>query len=346
LIRAAVLLILVFGAISSPAAAMNWCSLPQIVPRTGADFEKLLPSIGPLTGCAREPSDSAHKATWSCPDDPTTADVFEGAMIFLNREPGADAHLIVLTLDRTNLDVLRGCGIVGMRDGEKFAAGNVALRDRVTMGYAGPRLTLTSVIPEGVAAIISDTKYVSEDPMVEGMWTGLHGIVVETSPWTSVRLAGQNPLTSKATAIVSAFESRGSKILSTDDAGKTIPTWKLSPPVGLAGVSEVSITGFVEHFLRAEYVMGTTSDYERFVGLLDAEYGKSTRTPKGACTYRWWESGRMTIMGEHCPGKSDLLRFTSITAADQLQQVLEKIEADEAKSGKPNAKPTIDGDML
>src|SRR3546814_4214242 len=74
----------------------------------------------------------------------------------------------------------------------------------------------------------------------------------------------------------------------------------LSPPTGLAGVTEIAIEGFAKHLHTARYSLAGTADYERYIGILDAEYGKSERRPNGDCTYRIWESGQMVVRGEHC----------------------------------------------
>lgn len=331
---------------AAPASAMNWCGLPQVIPQREADFERLAPTVEALTGCPRQPSDSAHRANWVCQDDPATKDTYEGVHIHYFREPGQGVHLVVLAAGLANLDMLRRCGFHDLRDGERFAAGNVAYRDRLQFGILAPRLTLTSIMPKGMAAIISDTKLYGEDSNVESLWQGLHGIKVESYPSTSVKLAGVSPISSPVEDIVAAFEARGAQVRNTEDLDDTFPKWTLSPPVGLAGVSEVVVEGFVRHLLRADYILASTADYERYIGLLDAEYGQSRRTSEGGCTYRWWESSRVSIRGEHCPGKSDSLRFFNDVAGDQLEQVAAKLEVDKAESNADPNKSAIDADMF
>ena len=332
--------------LASPIHAMNWCALPDIVPQQASDLERLAPRVEALTGCARQSTDSAHHAKWVCEDDPSTDGIFEGVHINYFREPGQSIHLVVLTMGMTDLDVLRRCGQRSVRDGDKFVAGNVALRDRLSFGFSGPRLTLTSVISEGMSAIVSDTKVVGEDDMVRGFWQGLHGITAEQYPSTSVKLAGLSPVSSDVYSIAQAFQNRGSTVRQSEEIGGTFPKWTLSPPVGLGGVREVIVEGFVRHVLNADYVLESTSDYERFIGLLDAEYGRSERSTYEGCTYRWWRSGRVSIRGEHCPGVSDTLRFMNDVAGDQLSQVSQKIEADKAASAGGDDEPTIDDDMF
>src|SRR3546814_10259827 len=85
---------------------------------------------------------------------------------------------------------------------------NVAYRDRII--YRNARLTLTSIVPGGPSAIISDTKFIGEDPFVTRFWERVYGINVEPYPSTEARLAGLSPIASDAHAIVEAFKARGS----------------------------------------------------------------------------------------------------------------------------------------
>lgn len=329
----------------SPASAMNWCGVLQIIPRTPSDFEKLAPLVESATGCLRQATDSAHQATWVCPDDKSTPDKYEGVHISYIRDPGRTIHMILLAQGLTDLDLLRRCAPNDVRDGQRFSSGNVAFRDRVHFGVMGPRLTLASIIPAGMSAIISDTKSYGEDADVESMWQAIFGIKVETSPYTSVKLAGLSPIENGAEAIVRAFENRGSKITGASDKSEILPEWTLSPPTGLAGVNQVVVKGFVRHVHNVDYILSSTADYENFIGLLDAQYGKSKRETVDGCTYRWWQSGNVSIRGEHCPGKSDNLRFYNDVTLDQLDQFIKKLKDDEA-SGKDPMKPKIDSDML
>src|SRR3546814_13583159 len=95
-----------------------------------------------------------------------------------------------------NLDRLRNCRAGDIRDGARFAAGNVAYRDRII--YRNARLTLTSIVPGGPSAIISDTKFIGEDPFVTRFWERVYGINVEPYPSTEARLAGLSHIASAA----------------------------------------------------------------------------------------------------------------------------------------------------
>src|SRR3546814_2019052 len=62
--------------------------------------------------------------------------------ICLFREPGEGTYLLVAAAGIRNLDRLRNCRAGDIRDGARFAAGNVAYRDRII--YRNARLTLRS----------------------------------------------------------------------------------------------------------------------------------------------------------------------------------------------------------
>src|SRR3546814_1201975 len=104
------------------------------------------------------------------------------------------------------------------------------------------------------------------------------------------------------------------------------PKWLLSPPTGLAGVTEIAIEGFAKHLHTARYSLAGTADYERYIGILDAEYGKSERRPNGDCTYRIWESGQMVVRGEHCTNEGSSILFVNRVASNPLDQFLTTFE--------------------
>src|SRR3546814_5334529 len=97
-----------------------------------------------------------------------------------------------------------------IRDGARFAAGTVAYRDRII--YRNARLTLTSIVPGGPSAIISDTKFIGEDPFVTRFWERVYGINVEPYPSTEARLAGLSPIASDAHAIVERSEEHPAEL--------------------------------------------------------------------------------------------------------------------------------------
>lgn len=329
----------------SPAHAMNWCGILDVIPSTAADFDRMSPKVEASTGCSRQSTDSAHHATWLCPDDPTTVDEYEGVRISFFREPGKSVHMAVFAAGLTDLDRFRRCGRKELRDGPRFKAGNVAYRDKIELGTLGPQLTLTAVLSNGLSAIVSDGRTYKDDGE-KWLSRWFHGITTDVYPTTEVRLAGGSPISNNVSSIVAAFQRRGSGVKTTEDLDGLFPKWTLSPPTGLAGVREVTVNGFIKHLLTAEYTLSSTADYERYIGILDSEYGKSRRVSESGCTYRWWESGSMTIQGEHCPGNSSKLRFRNEVALAQMQQVAAKLEADKNKPDNSPDKQTIDRDML
>lgn len=328
-------------ALTVPASAMNWCSLPQITPERESDFDRIAGSVERLTGCSSAPNESAHHLVWQCPDDPRT-DTFEGVQVSLVREPGKSVHLIVLGVGLTDFSMLRECGLADLHDEGRFVPGNVAIRDRIRLGRFGPRLTLASVIDTDAAAIISDNSSSGEHAGVQHLLEAFFGFRTELYPSTEVKLAGMSPISTDVRSIVTAFQKRGSAVISTN-LDTDFPEWKLSSPVGLAGVEGVTITGFINHLIRAKYDLATTADYERYIALLDNQYGQSERTVASGCTQRRWNSGRIIIRGEHCPGVSNSLWFMNAVVIDQVDSAVAKLEERE-KAGE--VKPPIDRDMF
>src|SRR3546814_5296809 len=80
----------------------------------------------------------------------------------------------------------------------------------------------------------------------------------------------------------------------------------------------IAIEGFAKHLHTARYSLAGTADYERYIGILDAEYGKSERRPNGDCTYRIWESGQMVVRGEHCTNEGSSILFVNRVASNKL----------------------------
>src|SRR3546814_5660010 len=82
----------------------------------------------------------------------------------------------------------------------------------------------------------------------------------------------------------------------------------------------IAIEGFAKHLHTARYSLAGTADYERYIGILDAEYGKSERRPNGDCTYRIWESGQMVVRGAHCTNEGSSILFVNRVASNQLDR--------------------------
>ena len=182
------------------------------------------------------------------------------------------------------------------------------------------------------------------DEIGRGVVRELFGGNSEPCPATAVRLAGVDPLSTDVFDLVAAFEKRGSSIVSSNDPGNQIPEWKLSAPIGLPGVTTVEITGFVRHLFKATYNLASVSDYERYVLLLDQEYGESRRSTNSGRAVRYWSAGRMAIVGRHCAKEAkSTIAFHSEVAADQLTAYVEKKEKNKVAKPSPD-KPTIDRD--
>lgn len=315
-------------ACASPAAAMNWCAIPQITPQRIGDFDRIVPTVEALTGCVRQPSDSAHSIRWACGDDPATPEVDAEQMIMLLREPGEIGRFMLLGSGQRSFDFLSSCdSSQRMYERTRFAPGNVALIDRFRRGVLGPRYTMTSIDNGEQIFIISETSASSSPTAFEiGAWQGIHGFTAQIYPSTTVRIAGIDPVARPAVDVVRALEARGAQPLPAEGEVRDLfPVWRMTPPTGLAGVREVRVEAMFQHVLEVHYLLSSTADYERFISLLDAEYGASSRTAEGDCTYRWWQSGQIAIRGEHC-ASSDTLTFYNDVAGDQLDQIAADLE--------------------
>lgn len=324
------------------SAAFNWCALPDLISSSEADFERIAPLVEGATGCKRKATGSAHDGEWACQDDPATPNN-EWTLVKLLRTPGEGIHLMVGGAGLQSLDALRACSKGGVTDGTRFVTGNVAHRDQVTMDYGTKAITLINMGASSVGVAYTGRRF-GADSFGEGVVRELFGTEPETYPTTAVKLAGADPLATDVFDLVAAFRRRGSSVASSQDLDESIPDWKLTPPTGLPGVTSVEITGFVRHLLHATYILAGVADYERYMALLDREYGTSRRSTDEGCAVRHWSAGRVTIVGRHCAkaGVSSI-RFHNEVTANQLSAYVDKRKKDEA--AKPGSdKPKIDRD--
>jgi hypothetical protein len=325
----------------SANAAFNWCALPDLMPKVESDFERLAPLVEPATGCKREATESAHDAQWWCAGNESASG--EGRILIkLVRTPGEGITLLVGGAGLVSLDRLRACGR-GVGDGSKFEAGNVAHRDQLTFDYGTRAFTLLGMGPHTIGVAYSGRRF-GNDSLAVGLLQGLFGIEAVSYPSTRVRLAGVDPLSTDVFALVQAFEKRGSVIMSSKGQDQGFPEWALTAPTGLPGVTQVEISGFVRHMLDTSYQIASLDDYQRYVTLLDGEYGTSSRSTSNGCAVRSWTAGKVTILGRHCAKDgTNKITFYNDVAGDQLDQYAKMIERD--REAKPEAKkPVIDRD--
>lgn len=329
------------------ANAMNWCALPEIIPTTTLDFEKTVNKVELLTGCAKQEMESAHIATWVCDDSQLTADIDEQVTIKLFREPGKTVNLVIATRQFDNLDHIRTCGIKNLTNSRKFDPGNTLLRDEIHLGYNTVVSMTTSPIT-GTSLLISDRKKLSGNgDWSKEVWSIVYGLDIPDSAYTAVRLAGVDPLNSSVLSLVNAFKLRNSSVTATKNLEGTFPEWEMTTPVGLAGVKQVSIKGFLKHFFRVDYLIESTADYQKYVTLLDSEYGTSSRTNQDGCAYRNWLSGDVSILGSFCSKDGSKLSFINKIAAQQMLQIRNKAKTDLKDTGSDDDKiPIIDRDMF
>ena len=280
---------------SKASAAVNWCAIPDLVPSSESDFERLVPLVEGATGCQRSLTDSAHDAEWKCDSPREKASV----KIKMIRAPGEGISLLIGSWGMQSLDPIRACGKDKVTTGSRFEAGNVSHRDQITFRHALKTLTLLNLGPQSIGVAYSGPRF-GRDQMGPDLAQALFGISTRTYPTTRVKLAGTDPLRTDVFDLVAAFGSRGSSVTSSENLDNSLPEWTLTAPTGLPGVTSVEIQGFVRHLLRATYTMAAVSDYERYVSLLDGEYGASKRTVSGSCTVRYWSAGDVSVTGKVC----------------------------------------------
>lgn len=314
---------------ASPAQAMNWCALPGLLPSYQSDFETIAARIEPETGCARQPSDSAHTASWKCEDDPQT-DQFDGGSILLVREPGSPTSLIVFAVE-ADLEKIRACNPARYRVTDEFRPGNVLRRGSIAIG-GGKSLTLLWGGSDSLNAVY--TGGIGDD-----LAEALGGYRPESST-TRIEVAGKNLISTPVRELLAAIEGRGAKIIeTTGDEENGI--WELSPMIGLSGVQRIKVQGFLRHTMMVTYSFDSVNSYKAYIPLLDDEYGASSPSKVDSCTVRFWKSLDAAIVGKVCPGKDPVMLLSNRIASNQFLAIAKKIrEEPETK----RAEPAIDRD--
>lgn len=324
---------------ASPAQAMNWCALPGLIPQREADFEALAERIGPETGCAREPSDSAHKASWVCQDDPAT-ETIEFANLQLIREPGSRITLLVGAVNMSDLGRLQACSPT-YRIENTFDPGSILFRGSLSdSSYrTWGMIHLLSEGPQGVAILYtSETRSVGS--RASEATEGIFGFTPRSYPRTDIEVAGKNIVSTPAREVLVALQDRGAKVLETvDDDGETA-IWELGPILGLNGVDRITLMESYRHVLMVKYRFESVDAYRQYLPLLDSKYGVSRPVKDEGCTLRQWKSGDGGIMGKVCGTAAPELTLYNDIALEQVNAI-SKLKKEKATSKRG---PTIDRD--
>lgn len=330
---AAVLLFTTYSA--DDANAFEWCSLASLVPAEPIDIQRYSSEVARISGCAPIERNSVTRLEWSCPDR---------TGIHFYKDRSNEWIFFVETLEQVGASSFSKC-IQNVAINPVFDPLNVSRSHTIQPKDSRP--FLVSQIPGFSTNVYQTSLYgeVLEREFIQYQY----GIETPTKTdeilSTEVRIAQLNPITSEPIDIVNALVTRGSRILSRNDENGYKPSWTLSPPTGLPGVSSVEVVSFVRSTLAIKYNLTDTGSYERFIGVLDSEYGESQRRrSRSGCISRIWVSGKMQIEGYHCSANSNRLVFFNTFASDALQQVLAKIDSRNHSKSK-NRKPVIDNDL-
>jgi hypothetical protein len=356
MIRAAKLwiaLMLLFGS-HEAQAAVDWCRFLPLLPSPDRSFDQIAAGIDQL-GCTALPQESAHARSWLCTDREVddTAVMLNHMVSRYGDEPNL---LIIESPALSSLSPFRTCGARemsgGVRDGE-FDPGSIAVRDRLTIMRDYRMLTLHLLRIAGAGSMVSGyPDRLEGTPVVEIAETGLFGIRRESYPSTGVEIAGRNLITSPARDVVAALEARGARITSREPSSQLAQTIVLTAPVGLDGVSSISVHTLGQHVSQVHYEITGLEAYQSFVGLLDERYGRSTAengrtSDRRECRDRFWFSGKITIGGQYCPTTGYGIWFTNMVVDAQREAhvaYLRRMQADRA--GTPSRRRRIDPDNL
>jgi hypothetical protein len=308
------------------SAALDWCRLIPLLPSHNVSFAQSAAGMDTM-GCAARPQDTAHTRAWNCTDvEPNDTIVI---LLHLVGQYGSEPNLLVVIGNNLrNLDRLRACSgkdyLVGREMGA-FEASSIAVQDRlsITRGYLPQTVYFLRIAGPGYFVSYSPERHEGRD-MIRVAEELIFDIQRPTYPTTRVEIAGQNLLTSPARQIIAALEERGARVTSRSTPSEIRTDVELSPPVGLEGVTKVTVHSLNQHVWQVEYTMAGLPDYMTYVRLLDERYGRSTvesgqASERRQCRDRYWESGNVSVLGTFCPAEGYVLTFLNNVIHDQVE---------------------------
>ncbi|WP_205481584.1 hypothetical protein [Sphingomonas arenae] len=332
---AASLMLVAFSiATGSSAEAATWCEITRALPSTMIGFAEVETSMN-SSDCKPQALTSAHRRTWDC----KTEDGKPATVGLLRVEDGPRAGTVVwyaLQPELESLDSIRPCHPqpAYISPVSRFDAGSIAVRDRLSVKQriGSTDLSLLSFGPIGIAVAGTGYQRHAEQLVEEAVF----GFSRPFSPSTSVEIAGRNLVSSSAKDIVDALIARQATLKATSDEYPFLE-YQLSPPVGLEGVSEISVKAAGQLATQVIYNVADLASFMTYVELLDDKYGKSTLEAGTGqdknCKFRLWESGKAYIVSESCSGSKFQITFFNQVATDQIAAYLAKMEEAE-KDGK------------
>ena len=309
---------------SGANAAINWCRCLPLLPSSSLSFEQIAAGIDRL-GCEAVPQNSAHARLWLCTDQ--EAGDTSVMLTHLVSRYGEEPNLLTIEGPAlTSLRPFRLCGVQeparGNRVGE-FNPGSIAIQDRLVMTRDYRVATIDLLRIAGLGTAVSGyPERLEGTALVEIAEAGLFGIRRQSYPSTSVEIAGRNLINSPAREVVAALEARGARVVSSDPLSQVAHATVLTPPLGLDGVSRVTVQALGQHVLQIHYRVTGLAEYQNFIGLLDERYGRSAaqsgrESDRRNCRDRFWFSGKITIVGEYCPATGYGIWFNNMVVDEQ-----------------------------
>jgi hypothetical protein len=314
-------------------ATPDLCRFAPFLPSYTMNFERAAQGIDGL-GCNSEPTNSAHTKRWTCGsgEDQVTVALFhlvqESVDVIMFRGPSTTTLEGFRNCRRDSFAAVPrrrssvGAAPLVIEDDLPFEPASILVQERMDVGESyGRRVQLMGFERgEFIIAGNPDTDLSSNSParIVE---QALFGVSRRSYASTSVEIAGRNLYSSSASAIVRAFQSRGSTI--TRDATEGgLHTVVLTAPVGLEGVSRIEVESTRRHTMSVAYFLSGVTEYTTFTGLLDGRYGRSTVVSgtgaERACRRRSWSSGAASILGEFCPNTGYRIMFLNEVVLEQI----------------------------
>jgi hypothetical protein len=329
-------------------AAIHWCDFIPILPGDGVDFAQTAAGVDAM-GCVKVPQESAHTRSWRCSDQEAN-DTFVYLTHLVGGYGSEPNLLIVSNSGLADFARLRACGpsaVPASGSVGAFDSSSIALKDRVTITrrYLPQQVYLVGIGTENNLVAFYPERFESM-PMLEAAEQIMFGYQRPSSPTTQVEVAGKNLIASPADEVISALESRGARVTSREQPTPLRSDTHLTPPLGLEGVTKVTIGAFERHVADVEYTLTGLQDYMAYVALLDGRYGTSTAEngagESKACRNRYWQSGNISILGEYCPPDDYRIGFFNDVVSDELEAYRELLRRPPDRSPRR----TIDPDNL
>lgn len=293
--------------LAGPAyAATDLC--PLLAAGSYIQFAEMKVAFDQTPGCSSKTQVSALFKVYQCGTDTIRIDDAQGGpIIIVASDPPLSSINLKCTADR------------------KFVSSNVLVTDQAVIkgGY-------TATVLRGASSIMVVTRsYAHQEDLVDvSKWFFSVSVPAHSFEMTKVLIADVDLTSSDLDTLIKALHDRGSRVLSEGPSGQLTGHIVLSEPVGLEGVSQVTVNSVNRHILTVEYTIPNDTDYKAFVALLDGKYGRSSRFNLDKCISRQWTSGSVGILGSFCAGSASSILFVNRGAAAEYTQLLDAYERD------------------